>query len=127
MLVLRAARASRNRHFALHATEDAKVARRRAATIRGLVRDLGGAHGAVREVTCTREGGGFRLRYVIARVALARAARLLEADVAILRVALARRGVRLLPAAILATREDHAQVERLLAAGETALVSAAAP
>ena len=125
-IVLRPARAPRNRHFALFTTDQAKQARQRASAIRSVLRDLGGGHGPVRLITCDPRSSStgqpeWLLTYSIPRVALARTARLQSIDLAIVRVALARRNVRLLPAALIARDEDHALVARLLAHAEAAI------
>ena len=126
-IVLRPTRAPRNRHFALFTTDQAKVARQRASAIRSVLRDLGGGHGPVRLITCEPRpsaatgGTEWLLTYSIPRVALARTARLQAIDLAIVRVALARRNVRLLPAALVAREEDQTVVARLLAHAEASI------
>lgn len=114
-LVLRRPEASRNRNFALHATHDGAEARRRASRLRGLVKQITGGFGPAREVTVTPgEGDELRLRYTLARVSLVRESRLSLADLSVLRVALARAGARLLPAALVARDEDRMRVDSLL-------------
>ncbi len=115
LIVLRPKRASRNRHFSLFATPHAREARRRAAIIRSLVRDIAGGYGPARVVSWNAvSGGDVELRYAMPRVAATRTARLSEVDLAIARIALAARGVRLVPAAVAAREEDHARVDALL-------------
>ena len=122
VIVLRPTRASRNRHFALFTTDQAKLARRRAASIRSVLRDLAGGCGPVRVLACeARSDEDWVLSYAMPRVSLSRTARLPAVDVAIVRVALSRRGVRLLPTALLARKEDHALVSGLLAHAEASI------
>jgi hypothetical protein len=124
VIVLRPTRAPRNRHFALFTTDEAKLARRRASAIRSVLRDLGGGHGPVRLITCQAPSPAqteWVLTYSIPRVALSRSARLPSIDVSIVRVALSRRNVRLLPSQLMARDEDHAVVARLLAHAEASI------
>ena len=114
-LILRGPEASRNRNFALHATRDGASARRRANRLRSMVRQITGAFGPAREVrVATGQGDDVTLTFSLARVSLVREARLSAIDLSILRVALAERGTRLLPAALLAKDEDRARVTALL-------------
>ena len=64
------------------------------------------------------------LRYVVARISLARAVRLSDADLSLVRVAVARAGARLLPAPLVAGRDDHATAARLLERGDATIVAA---
>ena len=121
LIVLRPMRASRNRHFALFTTPEARAARKRAQMIRSVVRELAGGYGPVRAVSLAPVDGDFVLRYTLGRVALMRTARLTETDLAIVRIALAARGVRLLPSALVAREEDHALVAGLLARGDATI------
>lgn len=127
-LVLRRPEASRNRNFALHATHDGAEARKRASRLLGLVRQITGAFGPVREVVTTATAGDaagdaagnaagdeVRLRYVLARVSLVRETRLSAADLSVLRLALARAGARVLPAPLAVHAEDRVRVDALLA------------
>ena len=121
LIALQPTHASRNRHFALFATSEARDARRRAFVIRGVVRELSGAHGPVRILSCDLQGGNVLVRYALMRLSATRTVRLSQTDFAVARVALARRGVRLLPAALVAREEDHAAVARLVGHGEASL------
>lgn len=112
-LVLRRPESSRNRNFAIHATREGTVARRRAARVRGLVRQITGTFGPARDVSVAMEGDEVVLRYSLHRVSLAREARISPIDLSIVRVALARAGARLLPAALIARDEDRACVQAL--------------
>lgn len=113
-LVFRRAESSRNRNFAIHATRDGATARRRAARVRGLVRQITGTFGPAREVMVEPDGDEVRLRYSLARVALTREARMSRVDLSIVRVALLRAGARLLPGALIARDEDRARIDALL-------------
>ena len=128
LLVLRPTHASRNRHFALFATPEAKLARRHALALRGLVRDLAGGHGPVRVTSCAPVDGhadSWSLGYTLVRIAARRTVELTTNDLAVVRVALARRGLRLLPAALVVRDDDHAIVARLIRRGESSLGLAA--
>lgn len=118
-LVLRRAETSRNRNFALHATPEAAEARKRAARIRGVVRQITGLFGPARDVTLHEHAasapGEVRLRYALTRIAMVRETRLSMSDLSVLRVALSRAGARLLPAPLLARDEDRARVDSMLA------------
>lgn len=140
LLVLRPGELSRNRHFRLHATREGGRARARAAAIRGLARQLAGAHGPARGLAIDEveelasaatgpagseagEGAsapeprakGATLRYALPRVAARRMIHVSAIELAILRVALFEAGVRLLPAPLVVRAEDHARVAELLA------------
>ena len=107
---------SRNRHFALHASVEGTTARRRAARIRGLVRQITGAHGPARSISIeVAAAGEFQLRYRLAKVAFERSTRVTSTELAVLRVALSRSGTHLLPSALKASPADHEMVRALLA------------
>jgi hypothetical protein len=118
-LVLRRPEASRNRNFRLHATADGAQARRRASRLLGLLRQITGGFGPARDVQVEVHGGEVRLRLVLSRVSLVRETRMSEDDLSLLRVALARAGARLLPAALHAQPGDRQRVEALSIAFET--------
>lgn len=124
LIVLRPTHASRNRYFALFSTPRAKLARRRALTLRGIVRDLAGGHGPVQAMSCVPVDDiddAWSLRYELVCLAAQRTVRLTTSDLAVVRVALARRGLRLLPAALIARDDDHTIVARLVGRGESSL------
>jgi hypothetical protein len=121
VLVLRPTRASRNRHYVLFTTPDAKRVRRRALGLRSLVRELAGEQGPVRRIVVEHVGDRTSIRYGLPRVAADRTARLTPLEAAIVRVALARGGTRLLPAPLIASADDHATIGRLLEEAESAL------
>lgn len=60
------------------------------------------------------EGEEIVLGYALAKVSLHREIRLSRVDLSIVRVALARAGARLLPAALIACDDDRARVSALL-------------
>jgi hypothetical protein len=115
LLVLRPRRLPRNRHFALYATDEATIARRRAARLRSLVRQLTGSFGPARSITLEPSSAHeFLLRYRLSRVSLLRSLHVSSIDLAVLRVALLEAGARLLPAPLVARAHDEAQVRLLL-------------
>lgn len=107
--------AGRNRNYALHASDVGAGARRRAKRLRNLLGQITGAFGPANRVSLEVHGDDVTLRYALAKLALARTARLSTVDLSILRVALARAGARLLPAALMARDDDRARVDALLA------------
>jgi hypothetical protein len=123
VIVLRPSHASRNRHFALFTTHEARRARRRASVLRGVVGDLSGSFGPARLLGTEPRDGETVIRYALPRVTLERTARLSREELALVRVALARRGLRLLPAALVAREEDESIAEALLARGGATLAA----
>lgn len=121
LIALEPARASRNRHFTFFASPTARTARRRALVLRGVVRELCGAFGPARVLSCDSQGEIISIRYALPRIAGVRTVNLSHVDLSVLRVALGRRGVRLLPAALVARDEDHTVVARLVGHGEASL------
>jgi hypothetical protein len=116
LLVLRPERVSRNRNFLLHASREAARARSRATALRGVLRDLTGGNGAVREIALERDGAEWALRYALPRVSARRTARMSDDELSIVRVALADSGVRLLPVSLLVTDADRVRVTALVEA-----------
>lgn len=119
LVLLPPAEVSRNRHPDLHAGEVGARARRRAARIRSTLRQLAGADGPARGIATL--GGGppgapCELRYELGRLSLRRRATLPTTDLALLRVALAERAIRLLPPTMKATAEDRALTAALVEA-----------
>ena len=104
---------ARNRMFELFASVGVQRAKGRAATLRGIVKQLGRAS----SLTLEAEGLGFILRYEIPAMSLMRVAELTRVELATLRVLASRAGAPCLGAA----DEDRALVDgalaRLLAAG----------
>ena len=106
---------SRNRQFTLHASAHGSLARRRAIRIRGLLRQLTGSFGPARQVDIQKGAHGeFLLRYSLAKVAYCRSVHLSEIDLSILRVALERAGLRLMPQALAVKAADRDRVNALL-------------
>jgi hypothetical protein len=100
---------ARNRMFAFHKDPAVRRARARAATIRGLVRQLQGAHGAPCELVLAR-GARCVLKYRIDRLRLERKVELTEIEAACFAYLAARAGVR----DVHATAEDRAMVDAAL-------------
>lgn len=103
---------ARNRMFAFFADEGVRRARARAATLRGVARQLGRA--AAVDVVHGGGGGGSRawtLRYAIAELRLTRVVELSASELSALRVMCARSGVPALPC----EDDDRARVEAALA------------
>ncbi len=104
---------ARNRMFELFANVGVQRAKSRAATLRGIVKQLGRAS----SLTLEAEGLGFVLRYEIPAMSLTRVTELTRVELATLRVLASRSGAPCFSAA----DEDRALVDtalaRLLAAG----------
>lgn len=99
---------ARNRMFDFFRSPSAKRARARAATVRGVVPQLGRA--ASVSVTAAGEGR-WTLRYVIPAVSFTRVVELTSAELAALRTVAERTGVHALPS----TEDDKALVAKSLA------------
>ena len=114
-IVLSPDETSRNRNFALYAGEVGEEARRRARRVRGMVRQVTGSFGPAQLLELTpSDDGRWRVRYRLRKIALERTILLTASDLAVMRVAIARTGARLLPAALVAREDDHARVAALL-------------
>ncbi len=72
LLVLRPGELSRNRHFRLHASREGAHARARAAVLRGVARQLTGAHGPARALVVDETADGAAIRFALPRVAARR-------------------------------------------------------
>lgn len=118
LVLLPPAEVSRNRHPDLHAGETGAKARRRAARIRATLRHLEGRDGPARALGAGAAAipGHAELRYELGRLSLRRRATLPETDLAVLRVALAQSGPRLLPATMRVTDDDRTLTATLLQA-----------
>lgn len=120
---------SRNRMFDLFASPVLKRARKRAATLRGVVPQLGRASGV--SVT-TEKGRGlsgeamFVLRYQIPTLRLSRLLELTEAELAALKLVAARANVNALPLDETDRHVVEGALARLLGAGETGVAFARA-
>ncbi|GAC1581248.1 MAG: hypothetical protein NVS3B20_26660 [Polyangiales bacterium] len=116
MFVLHPTLLPRNRHFTLHATRAGKVARSRAARVKGVLQHITGAFGPASHVGLEKSSTGeFLLRYRLRGVAVERWARFAACDLALLRVALRRTGVRLLPAVLIPSEDEQETIRRLVA------------
>ncbi|MCC6559136.1 MAG: hypothetical protein IT372_39935 [Polyangiaceae bacterium] len=89
-LVLAPTTYSRNRFFALYHDPAARRARRRAATLRSVVRHLGGSADAADVAITPAEGGGAVLTYEVPALGLKRRIALEALELAVVRFAVAR-------------------------------------
>lgn len=130
-LVLAPATFSRNRFFSLYADPEARRVRRRAALLRGIVRQLVG--GAGRAGLAPAACGGALLTYDVPSLGLKRTAALDALELAVVRFAVARgarpppedqddrrpagsaTGVSTLPRALFPEPADTTRIERALA------------
>jgi hypothetical protein len=101
---------SRNRSFALFEDPEVRRARRRSAALRGLVRQLSGAHGRVEGVAIAHAGSGCELRYRVPAMRIDRCASLTELELACVRYLAGKAGVPGLPT----SDEDRARVDAAL-------------
>ncbi len=107
---------SRNRSFALFEEPAVRRARHRAGVLRGIVRQLGGAHGQVDSLLVARGAGDCELSYRVPAMRIQRRASLTVLELACVHYLAARAGVT----GIRATDEDRAAIDgalRRLAAG----------
>ena len=101
---------SRNRYFAFYGDPEVRRARTRAAVLRGVVRQLSGAQGAVENVSLARGERGCELRYSIASLRLERKVALSDLEAACVAYLAARAGV----ACVRASDEDRAKIDGAL-------------
>ena len=101
---------ARNRMFALHREPEVRRARARASMIRGVVRQLSGAHGEIEGLALVRQGDMTLLRYRLPRVRLERRVELSEIERACLVFLAVRTGVR----GLHATQEERAHIDAAL-------------
>jgi hypothetical protein len=101
---------SRNKHFAFYADPEVRRARARASQIRGIVRQLAGAHGETDGVEIVRAAGGWELRFRIDALRLDRRVALGELEAACVRYLAQKAG----SPHITASEEDRVLVERTL-------------
>jgi hypothetical protein len=107
---------SRNRSFALFEDPVVRRARRRAGLLRGIVRQLAGAHGQVESLLVARSTGGCELSYRLPGMKMQRRASLSDLELACVHYLAGRAGA----AGIRATEEERAAIDgalRRLAAG----------
>ena len=101
---------ARNRLFAMYKDPAVRAARARAAALRGVVRQLGGAQGEVTNVRFLRTGARTVLTYELAQVRLSRTVELTELEAACLSYMGGRAGVR----GMTASAEDRALIDAAL-------------
>jgi hypothetical protein len=101
---------SRNRLFTLFREPEVKRAKARAAMIRGVVRQLAGAHGVAESVVLARHGDVVLLRYRVPTMRLERRVEMTETERACLVFLAARAGIP----HVHATPEDRAHVDAVL-------------
>ena len=89
---------SRNKYYALYEQPEVKRARARAAHLRGIVRQLGGAQGTVEGLSVERDGAVVRIRYRVPGVRMERRTTLSEVEHACVAYLAARAGITLLRA-----------------------------
>jgi hypothetical protein len=107
---------SRNRSYALFEDPEVRRARRRSAVLRGIVRQLAGAHGHVEGLAVSRSVDACELRYQVPALRIDRRALLSELELACVRYLAGRAGVP----GLHASEDDRAGIEaalRRLAAG----------
>jgi hypothetical protein len=101
---------SRNRSFALFEDPMVMRARRRSAMLRGIVRQLAGAHGQVEEVAVAHAVGVCELRYRVPALRVDRRASLTALELACVRFLASKAGVP----GFHATDEDRAGIDGAL-------------
>ncbi|HEY8042331.1 MAG TPA: hypothetical protein VIF15_21155 [Polyangiaceae bacterium] len=101
---------SRNRAFALFEDPEVRRARWRSGVLRGIVRQLVGAHGRVEDLTVVRGVDAFELRYRVPGLRIDRRASLSELELACVRYLAGRAGVPDLHA----SDEDRAWIDAAL-------------
>lgn len=84
---------SRNKSFALFEDPEVRRARRRSSLLRGLVRQLAGAHGRIDELHVSHGGDAFELRYRVPGLSVARRSTLTPLELACVRYLAGRAGV----------------------------------
>jgi hypothetical protein len=101
---------SRNRSFALFQDPEVRRARRRAAVVRGIVRQLAGAQGQIESLHIARGVQGCELRYCLPGMKMQRRASLSDLELACVHYLAGRAGV----AGLCATEEDRATIDAAL-------------
>ena len=84
---------SRNRSFALFEDPEVRRARRRAGMLRGIVRQLAGAHGHVEGLSVVHGPDGCQLRYRVPSLRIERCATMTALELACVRYLAGRAGV----------------------------------
>jgi hypothetical protein len=101
---------SRNRNFALFEDPEVRRARTRAALLRGIVRHLAGAYGALDSLCVARHTTGCELSYRVPGMKMQRRASLSELELACVYYLAGRAGI----AGIGASDEDRAAIDGAL-------------
>jgi hypothetical protein len=104
---------SRNRSFALFEDPEVRRARRRAGTLRGIVRQLGGMYGPVEDLTVTQGVHGSdpcELRFRVPALRIERRASLTTLELACVRYLAGRAGL----AGLHASDDDRAAIDAAL-------------
>jgi hypothetical protein len=107
---------SRNRSFALFEDPEVRRARRRAALLRGIVRQLASAQGAFESLRIARGSASCELSYCVPGMKMRRRTSLSDAELACIQYLAGRAGV----GGLCATEEDREAIDaalRRLAAG----------
>ena len=84
---------SRNKSFALFEDPEVRRARRRSSVLRGVVRQLAGAHGRIEELHVSQGSDAVELRYRVPGLSAARRSTLTPLELACVRYLAARAGV----------------------------------
>jgi hypothetical protein len=101
---------SRNRSFALFEDPEVRRARRRAGMLRGIVRQLGGAYGAVEGLVVVHGAEGCELGFRVPALRIERRASLTALELACVRYLASRAGV----AGLAASDDDRASIDAAL-------------
>jgi hypothetical protein len=101
---------SRNKSFALYEDPEVRRARRRSAVLRGIVRQLTGAHGRVEGLAIAHAVDACELRYRVPAMRVDRRASLTELELACVRYLAGRAGVP----GLHASEDDRAGIDAAL-------------
>lgn len=101
---------SRNRSFRLFEDPDVRRARKRSAELRGIVRQLTGAHGHIADLAIVHTTGSFELRYSLPGLRVHRHATLTDLELACVRYLATRACVP----GLHTTDEDRAAIDGAL-------------
>jgi hypothetical protein len=101
---------SRNKSFALFEDPEVRRARRRSSLLRGLVRQLAGAHGRIDELHVAHGGDVVELRYRVPGLRVARRSTLTPLELGCVRYLASRAGVP----GLHASDEDRAAIDAAL-------------
>ena len=101
---------SRNKSFSLFEDQEVRLARARAAQLRGIVVHLTGAHGRVESLHVVSETGAWQMSYRVPRVRMERRATLTDVEYACVAHLASRAGI----AELRSTDEGRARIEAVL-------------